>query len=679
MDVKRLPREKRFMLRRTLFPWKFEETIEEAVRFAAEFGVDEVVWKIDTEEFSHGLPTLERIRTYLPWLERSREALARVGASMSINPWVTQGMRDAGLDNRAEHPDFEWMTDISGAQAKSIACPLGEAWRRWLRDAYVLYASTGPRVLWIEDDIRVHGHRPLKWGCFCELHLRAFGERVGRRFTREELAAEVLRPGDPSPLRAEWVDFEGEGIEESVRRVAEAVYRQHPHVRLGLMTSAPWMHAMEQRHWDRLMEILAGPHETVTVRPCMGNYQEQGPRGIYDSWHLVAGTLACIRRPVHACTEVENWPFTRFSKSLRFTRAQLLLSAALRCPSMTLNLYDHVGTPLYAEPEYGRMLKATRPFLDSLVQAYQPDGVERGLGVLHPEDGGKHKRLKDGAGYGDLSMSREGWANPLQALGMAATMAESPVRAISGQRLEAYAGELEKIFSGGVLLDLSGYETLARMGAGEVAGARLRETYMRGERATPAEEALEDFGGTGGTYMTVDHLGLAVRVGCFDPAQGARVISRLVDPDRRPVQPGFLLFENRLGGRVALCPYDITQSGMSAWFLNWHRQRQMQRIAEWLFRGRAPLLANGGAWGLPIRTDYPDGILVSLLNLSCDPWEQTTLTLCDVAGRASAECLGRDGIWQRLPTEAVQRQGDRLTLTLAQGPDFLDMLAIRIR
>ena len=51
-----IPREKRYMLRRTLFPWKFAETIDEAVRFAAEFGVDEIIWKIDTEEFSHGLP-----------------------------------------------------------------------------------------------------------------------------------------------------------------------------------------------------------------------------------------------------------------------------------------------------------------------------------------------------------------------------------------------------------------------------------------------------------------------------------------------------------------------------------------------------------------------------------------------------------------------------------------------
>jgi hypothetical protein len=110
---------KRYMLRRTMAPWKFQETIDEAMDFARAYGVDEIIWKIDTEEFSHGLPTLELIRGYVPWLIKSREQLAAVGVSMSINPWVTQGMRDAGWDNRQVHPDMEWLTDISGLAAKS--------------------------------------------------------------------------------------------------------------------------------------------------------------------------------------------------------------------------------------------------------------------------------------------------------------------------------------------------------------------------------------------------------------------------------------------------------------------------------------------------------------------------------------------------------------------------------
>ncbi len=235
-----MPREKRYMMRRTLSPWKFDETIEEAVRYATEFGIDEIIWMIDTEEFSHGLPTLDRIAGFIPALNDSRRRLAEVGVSMSINPWATQGMRDAGMNMRDMHLDFDWMVNIDGREANTIACPLGAAWRKWLTDAYLMYAGTKPRVLWLEDDMRVHGHTPVVFGCFCENHVRALSQRVGRELSREQLVAEVLAPGEPSELRSAWLDLEGEGITEVIEMVCDVVYREHPDVKIGLMTSAPW-------------------------------------------------------------------------------------------------------------------------------------------------------------------------------------------------------------------------------------------------------------------------------------------------------------------------------------------------------------------------------------------------------------------------------------------------------
>ncbi len=677
MKNETIPRETRFMLRRTLFPWKMEETVLEVVRYCTDFDVDEIIWKIDTEEFSHGLPELDRIRAYLPWLNQSRDMLFALGVGMSINPWVTQGMRDAGLNNRAVHPDFEWMTDITGVQANAIACPRSPGWRQWIKEAYALYASTRPRVLWIEDDIRIHGHRPVAWACFCERHLREFGDRLGRAFTREELAAEILRPGAPSPVRAAWLAFEGEAIHSILKEVADAVHAVSPDTHVGLMTSAPWAHAMEIRDWDAVLDALRGDHSFVTVRPCMGNYQENSPRGLYDSWQLVAGTLACLRQPVHACTEIENWPFTRFSKSVRFTRAQILLSAALRCPSMTFNMYDHVGTPLYEEPQYGVMLKEVRARADALAGTYLPEGVDRGIGILQPEDGGRHKRLEPNARYGDLSMNREHWAMPLQALGFSMTYEASDVIAISGKRLEAYAERLEPIFSRGVLLDLSALECLLALGRADLVGVQLAETFQRRDRATPAEEPLDpEFGGSPGTYMTVDHLGLAARVGRIVPGPAARAVSRLVNPDREPVQPAFVLSENALGGRVALCPYEIGY-GAATWFLNWHRRRQMTAILRWLFRGRLPLAVDGVAWPLPMRTDFGNAIYLSVMNLSLDDWHTMTLAVNDRGARRRAAILRPGGAWH--PHGDVESEPDgALTLRFREMVQPLDMITVRL-
>jgi len=67
-SARRIEPERRawFALRRTMPPWRFKENLAELVRACPRFGVDEVIVKVDTEEFSHGIPTLEWVRNYLP-------------------------------------------------------------------------------------------------------------------------------------------------------------------------------------------------------------------------------------------------------------------------------------------------------------------------------------------------------------------------------------------------------------------------------------------------------------------------------------------------------------------------------------------------------------------------------------------------------------------------------------
>lgn len=666
----------RYMLRRTLFPWKLEETIDEVVRYVKEFGVDEVIWKVDCEEFSHGLPSHDIIDRAVPHLKRSRGLLAEVGTMMSINPWVTMGHRDAGWDLRDKMRGFEGLTDISGIKAKSQACPLGPAWREWLKGAYLRYASAGPRVLWLEDDMRIHHHRPVKFACFCDRHLKEFAKIAGREFTREELAAEVLKPGEPTEIRKLWLDFLGSVIVDVVRMVADAVYSQYPEVQLGLMTSAPWFHGMEVRDWDGLMEALAGNHGNVFIRPCMGNYNELSDRGLYPSRQFVAGTIKCVRKPARFCTEVENWPFTRFSKSVSFTRMQLLASATMKCQSMTLNLYDHLGTPLYDESEYGVMLRDTHPMLDALTAVYAPEGVERGVGVLMNEQGGKFKKLAEGAEYGDISMSSEPWADIIEALGAPATWAESPVTVVTGQKLEAEEDRLDEIFKGGVLLDLSAVRPLIAMGREELAGVEIIETFKRKEKELPAEEPVEaQFGGEGGRYMTADHISVEFTFGHYRPLEGARAISMLVNPDREPQMPGFVICDNPLGGRTAVCPIDLS-GGMPIWFLNWHRKRQMLGLLDWLFRGRSPLEIWCGAYPLPIRTDYPDYTLVSAMNLSQDVWPRTRMRLGDIEKAGKCQMLHTSGEWRELNDMKAGENG--LEIGIDHPVPAREMLTVKI-
>jgi len=345
-----------YTLRRTSPLWKAEEAIEEVVLFCREKRIGEVIWKIDVEEFSHGLPELSLIDRYVPWLKLAKERLTEVEVLTSINPWVTLNHQDRGLDLSEVFPNMGWMVDYTGASAKSCACPLSSAWQEWLLEAYRRYATVEPNILWVEDDFRNFNHLPVRYGCFCPRHLEEFSERIGCGIGREDLMGRILKPGPPDPLRAQWFDFLGDVMVEVAKRLEKAIHEVSPETRLGLMTSHPWHHSVEGWKWHELLRALAGPHEPV-VRPTLGNYNEVSPLGLYEQSELMRRTVFCFPRPCRIAPELENFNYTRFSKSVAFTKAQIALSALMKASEITMNLFDHMGSPMAFEPGYGRMLR----------------------------------------------------------------------------------------------------------------------------------------------------------------------------------------------------------------------------------------------------------------------------------------------------------------------------------
>ena len=117
-----------YSLRRTLPPWNFQQMLDELCRLAPRFRIDEVIVKIDTEEFSHGHPTLEWARAYQPKLFLVKKELERLGIVYSLNPWITVGHAD-----RKRLPGLECAVGHDGVEARHCACFLSPVWREHIR------------------------------------------------------------------------------------------------------------------------------------------------------------------------------------------------------------------------------------------------------------------------------------------------------------------------------------------------------------------------------------------------------------------------------------------------------------------------------------------------------------------------------------------------------------------
>ena len=638
-----------YALRRTLPPWNVDENLAELVEFCSHNHVDEVIAKVDTEEFSHGIPAIEWLDDYLPVLHLMKAELGRIGVLFSINPWVTPVHCDRGRDIHSTYPDIVRMVGHDGAQCKVCACPLSEAWRRITCELWRRYASLHPDVLWVEDDIRLTNHSPAEYGCFCELHIDKFAEREGMRVPREELVSAILDPGEPHPFRKAWLDLNRDTMVEVAHMLEQCVHEVSPETKLGLMCSVPtFTHAVEGRDWKSFTSALAGKQPLV-ARPCMCAYSEVSPRDIYESEYYVRSTLYCLEPNTIIQTELDNFPFSTYSKSTRFTFLQMALSFVLGADGVTMNLFDHLGTPMSVNPEFGELLRKEKPFLNGLASRCQ-GGKAAGVRLLHAPDGSYHVRLRESAAYSELSPEGHGWRHVLEPLGFPITFEDSDVVALTGQVVRGLPSDLiREILSKGVMLDLTALDCLTDMGYGDLLGAVIGRVFHKHSEPLSAEEYFNaQWGGSAGKYMTLSSIyrdGDAV-LAEIEPSSDAQVISRVVDPDTRPLYPLLTVFENALGGRVAVYPIDLERT-ISAAFLNPYRKQQFEEVIGWLAKDRVPMLVRGGAYPLPFRADHDGYSVIGAFNLSLDDYPRISFDM-DTAGHTPhrIESIADDGAWR---------------------------------
>ncbi len=674
-----------YALRRTLPPWRFKQNLRELERVLPRYRVNEVIVKVDTEEFSHGQPPVEWVQNYQPRLFEIKKTLARLGIRYSLNPWITVGHNDRGRDATRQLPGLGTVVGHDGTVCRVCACPLSEVWRGHVRTIWTLYAETKPHVIWVEDDIRTFNHRPVRFGCFCPVHLREFATRAGREVSREELVAAILKPGPPHPWRALYLEMQAEIMEETVHFLEQVVHAVSPETSLGLMSSGPRVHCLEGRRWQRMAEALAGGRPFYS-RPPMGNYHEQSLRGFYYSHDAIKLTRACLPAGTIEQTEVENVPFTQYSKSAVFTFLEIALSYAYGAHGVTLNLFDHAGTPMEAEPAFGRMLGEKKDWLNALAARAQIPGRYRGIRLLHHERASFVKHLSAGADYWDLHEDGDEAMRALEGHGLPTTYEmEEPVAIATGQTVRALSdAEIERLLSHGLFLDAVAARVLLERGFGEAVGLKWAEEPVFLDQLGPfaAEEFFyRSWGGRDRTYLTLTLPDLSSRpnVSVLQPVQRAVVTSWMVDPDTKRMLPAMTAYENRWGGRVAVHALEWASSCGPAFFHSF-RRHQLHGAFRWLSKGRLPVAVQGGVFPLGFRKDTESFTLLGLFNLSLDPWPEVEWILGDFSRKpVGIEWLTPEGRWQKDGASALGKKGRSVTIHWGEAVPFDRPLFLTLR
>ncbi|MDR1438913.1 MAG: hypothetical protein LBJ10_02530 [Clostridiales bacterium] len=375
-----------------------ERDIADLIRFSREALVDDATMFIEPQDLSTGHLPPEELELFAGWLARVAGALRPEGVTLSVNQWHTLMHCDLGQSLRPGQ-SFMPMVDAEGCAAQACLCPLDENWQDYFCTCFARMAALGPRFLWVEDDFRYHNHAPLSWGgCFCNAHMALYSRKAGRELSRGEFIAGVLAPGEPHPYRQIWLDTCRETLEAVAEKLGRAVRQADPDARVGLMSSVPYMHCAEGRRWEPLLKKLACGR-AMADRVHLPAYAERVPAEYMRLFNMVSMQTRCfIPAEAEVYPELENYPYSLFSKSRAFTRFQMLAAMPLNPSGLLMNLFDLNGNGIVHGEGFAGMLREAKPFLRRLRESGAFGLPPQGVRVLCREDSSATLRIVASAG-----------------------------------------------------------------------------------------------------------------------------------------------------------------------------------------------------------------------------------------------------------------------------------------
>ncbi|MAE62594.1 MAG: hypothetical protein CMJ49_14700 [Planctomycetaceae bacterium] len=629
--------------------------------------IDEAMFIVPhIEPRSPGLGTLDECERCADRLRPIFDRLRDDAIAPAINVWWTAGFSDfSGLarDQRDDF-DFRWAVRADGYKSHACACPQDMAWRRHIREMYGIFARLEPARLWVDDDMRMTLKADTHSPCFCDECIARMRERTGSAITRERITAAILAD-PPNTVRDAWLEFQGDLMIEIAKELADAVHAASPQTHVGWMGDNFEVLGAEGRCRQRLHQALGTP--TPFYRPSIGAYHDTTAVEHTHMFSACRLTQAGLPADAILAPEIEHYPHTRFLKSVRSMAMHLCVGQLLGMNDVTMNIYRSEGRLDLADPREDVLsgaLAELKPRLQGIADLGICSDQFDGVSLYFHEDVCRHTR-----GVADLPKPvflyrYRPFDDTLPLLGIATRYGVGKVTAFAGEQINCLSDDdREAVFSRGVLMDGRAAESMLLAGHGALAGVRSRLGSTPGSFETVEDAA---FGGQVGNPINTRWEGEAIR---FEWLDGARVVSVIRDYDSTERGHGMVLFENALGGRVAVLPYDsqqdvaslgtVWQPNCSPGFLSFARQAQMVDALRWLNRGPLPLLVPNAPSVYPLLIRQEDRLIVSVTNLLPDPVEDLMFELAAPGFELSAvQHLQDDGTWRSVEDAAIERASD---------------------
>jgi len=606
-----------------------EKTVADDMReYVARTGQRKVLYSLTLHP--EGRPAMAKVDRALASYRRLRAELEGSEVELGI---LLQAI--LGHWPRTDKEVEPWQRTIDAQGREVRFCALDPDFRAYIREVGSRLAAERPCFILGDDDIRAFSPHAE---CFCPRHVAEFNRRRGTSYTGEQMRAAVraAKPGERDfetfmRLQRELVD----GVAATLRAGIDAV---DPTIPAGSCMPG-WCY----RFNHTTAQAFAAAGQPALMRLANGNYQERG-RGTVDFLRILALTQAYYayhhdKVPI-LLSEADTCPHHLWSRSATSWHAHLAMTFFTGLQGAKLWYVNAHKGDVRVSRNYTDMMAVHRRFYPALVQAMKGSRAE---GLLVP-------CLTNFPSWHPVTNPRENFAsevswgrNVLGRMGIPFTAScdytREGVWALGGvETVERLSDEdLRQILSHRVLVEGGAARALAARGFTSFLGVSAVTTnaLFTGEMEV----------GTGARCR----LFPSDRCPTLTAHPGARVFSHLVYAPysgahaQERVAPAATLFENSLGGRVAVSAWHFGVSGDQ--LVDEARKAWLVRLVDAVAGGAVtPVVENAQDVCLLAAAAADGALLLAVFNLNYDP--MTTIDLRTPTVAHAVEILSPDGAWR---------------------------------
>lgn len=538
-----------------------------------------------------------------------------LGLPTGINHLATIGHLDENLEYSLREP-WQHLVDFDGGTSASCYCPADPRMQQYVRRCYAALAAAKPDFLWVDDDVRLEGHGPIRFACFCDRCMATFSAESGTEWTRASLVA-ALRSGswpERLALRRRWLSHNRDALRNLMRTVREAVDGVDPTIPLGLMTAEV---SYSGYGFDAWAAALAGPRNLpVKWRPGGGFYTDDTPVQLLDKAHSTGRQIALLPDSVTEIPyEHENFPYQQLKKSVTIFTAEIAAAIGAGCTGAALNCLGVTDDPVDEYRPYLAGVRRHREFYDKAAATF---GRTACTGVW-PAFTRDHFAVLEADGDW---FAAPAWGGDLRGFAELAEIGLPTAYGRKGARVAAFSGdgildfserELLELLAGGLILDVPALARLHELGLGRHAGFAVRGRKDKDTIERFSRDPLNGrFAGWHRDCRPSFYPGPARLIEPLSPQ--ARPLAELVDFAGQTSGPCSGVFENDLGGRVAVFGYYPWRALQSL-----AKASQLKAVCRWLSRDTLPAFVDSYVKAaLWCRQDANGRPAMLLLNASLD-------------------------------------------------------------